>query len=133
LSPRGEFCPLGVTLSPGVKFSVRPSILLNSRGVNIPLGDKYQPWGPGVKLRMALRNIDLWPKNLSRADLNATFRNATFDLNQEPILRPLHLQLQRCRCSKPERFSKYVEENVLFNYNSTQSVVNFKTPMALKP
>jgi hypothetical protein len=61
-----------------VKFSVGPSILLNSRectplgvneGVNIPprgqispLGAKFtprgevRPWGPGVKLRMALRD-----------------------------------------------------------------------------
>jgi hypothetical protein len=60
----------------GGKFSVYPSILLNIRecsplgvneGVNIPprgqitpLGakftprDKVHPWGPGVKLRMAL-------------------------------------------------------------------------------
>jgi hypothetical protein len=59
-----------------VKFSVRPSILLNNRessplgvneGVNFaprgqisPLGAKFtprgeiHPWGPGVKLRMAL-------------------------------------------------------------------------------
>jgi hypothetical protein len=71
-SPHGEFCPLGV------KFSVRPSILLNSRecsplgvkeGVNIsprgqisPLGAKFNPlgevipWGPGLKLRMVLRS-----------------------------------------------------------------------------
>jgi hypothetical protein len=59
LAPRGEFCPLGVKLSPGVKFSVCPSILLNNRecshlgyneGVNIPprgpispLGAKFTP------------------------------------------------------------------------------------------
>jgi hypothetical protein len=64
LSPRGEFCPPGLKLSPGVKYSVCPSILLNSRVFT--LGDKYHPWGPssplgvkftlgpGVKLRMAL-------------------------------------------------------------------------------
>jgi hypothetical protein len=59
LSPWSEFCPLGVKLSPGVKFSVRPSILLNRRecsplgvieGVNVhpsgkipPLGTKFTP------------------------------------------------------------------------------------------
>jgi hypothetical protein len=46
--PRGEFCPLGV------KFSVRPSIFLNSRecsplgvneGVNIPLRGHISPLG----------------------------------------------------------------------------------------
>jgi hypothetical protein len=61
LSPGGEFCPLGVKLSPGVKFSVRPSILLNYRecsplvlnnGVNIPPRGQISPLG--VKLRMAL-------------------------------------------------------------------------------
>jgi hypothetical protein len=32
------------------------SILVNSReGVKIPLGDKFQPWGPEVKLSMALK------------------------------------------------------------------------------
>jgi hypothetical protein len=58
--PQGRSCPPGVKLSPG---GVRPSILLNSReclplgvneGVNIPLGDKCHPWGPGEKLRMTL-------------------------------------------------------------------------------
>jgi hypothetical protein len=48
LSPRGEFCPLGV------KFSVCPSIPLNSRecsplwvneGVNILLGANFTPLG----------------------------------------------------------------------------------------
>jgi hypothetical protein len=33
----GEFCLLGLKLSPGVKFSIRPSILLNSRECS-PLG-----------------------------------------------------------------------------------------------
>jgi hypothetical protein len=63
LFAKGEFCPLEVKLSPGGEISVRPSILLNSReysplgmneGVNIPLGDKFHPWGTGVKLRVAL-------------------------------------------------------------------------------
>jgi hypothetical protein len=36
---------------PGVQFSVRPSILL---GWTFPLGGKFHPWRPGVKLRMAL-------------------------------------------------------------------------------
>jgi hypothetical protein len=44
----------------GVKFYVRPSILLNGRDCSplrecSPLEDKFHPWGPGVKLRMALR------------------------------------------------------------------------------
>jgi hypothetical protein len=64
-----------------VKFSVRPSILLSNKecsplgvneGVNFtpggeisPLGAKFtprdeiRPWGPGVKLRMALRTIGI--------------------------------------------------------------------------
>jgi hypothetical protein len=68
--------PLGRSYPLGVEISVRPSILLSSRecsppgvnkGVNIsprghisPLGAKFppwgqvHPWGPGVKLRMAL-------------------------------------------------------------------------------
>jgi hypothetical protein len=37
LSPRGEFCPLGWSYSLGMKFSVCPSILLNSRECS-PLG-----------------------------------------------------------------------------------------------
>jgi hypothetical protein len=59
----------------GFKFYVSPSILLNSRecsllgvnkGVNIPLGDKFHPWGPSSplgargKLRMALRNFPVY-------------------------------------------------------------------------
>jgi hypothetical protein len=36
LSPRGEFCSPVVKLTPGVKFSVHPSILLNSI---------VHPWG----------------------------------------------------------------------------------------
>jgi hypothetical protein len=80
LWPQGWSCPPGVNFVSwdwsyplGVKFSVCPSILLNSRecsplGVNIPpkgqispLGAKFtprcecHPWGPEVKLRMALR------------------------------------------------------------------------------
>jgi hypothetical protein len=67
---RGEFCTLGVKLSPGgVKFSVCPSILLNEcsplgvnkvviilpRGQILPLGakftptGKFYPWGPGLE------------------------------------------------------------------------------------
>jgi hypothetical protein len=54
LSPRDEFCPLGVKLSPGVKFSVRPSISLKSRkysplgvneGANIPPRAQILPLG----------------------------------------------------------------------------------------
>jgi hypothetical protein len=61
LSLRGEFCPLGVKLSPGVKFSVCP--LLNSRecspgpggerrtkGWTFPLGDTFHPWRPSSPL-----------------------------------------------------------------------------------
>jgi hypothetical protein len=52
--PQGEFCPQGVKSSPGVKFSVRPPILLNSRecsplgvneGVNIPPRGQISPLG----------------------------------------------------------------------------------------
>jgi hypothetical protein len=88
LCPQGRSCPPGVNFIPWdwsypleVKFSVCPSILLNSRecsplgvkeGVNIPprgqislLGAKFTPrgevlpWGPGVKLRMALSKLQL--------------------------------------------------------------------------
>jgi hypothetical protein len=55
LSPRGEFCPLRVKLSPGAKFSVCPSILLKIRecsplggvnvGVNIPPRGQISPLG----------------------------------------------------------------------------------------
>jgi hypothetical protein len=56
LSPTGEFGPLGL------KFSVHPSILVNSRvfipggerRVNIPPRGQISPLGPGVKLSMAL-------------------------------------------------------------------------------
>jgi hypothetical protein len=70
-TPRGKFwpqvriCLTGVNFVPwvwiyplGVKFSVCPSILQNSRECS-PLGAKVTPrgevipWGPGVKLRMA--------------------------------------------------------------------------------
>jgi hypothetical protein len=60
LSPGGEFCALGV------KFSARPSILLNSRecsplggneGMNITPGGQISPLG--VKLIMALSNTNL--------------------------------------------------------------------------
>jgi hypothetical protein len=56
---QGKVVPQGLTLSPKVKFSVRPSILLNSRecsplgvneGMNIPPGDKFHPWGPSSPL-----------------------------------------------------------------------------------
>jgi hypothetical protein len=75
---QGQSCLPGVKFVPwgrvwsyplGVKFSVHPSILLNSRecsplgvneGVNVPLGDKFHPWGPGVKLRMALWSRHTW-------------------------------------------------------------------------
>jgi hypothetical protein len=85
LCPQGRSCPPGVNFVPwglinhlGVKFSVRPSILLNSRvftpgvneGVNIhpreqisPLGAKFTlrgevlSWETGVKLRMALSRL----------------------------------------------------------------------------
>jgi hypothetical protein len=80
-TPRGDFvpqgwkCPLGPGWSYplGVKFSVRPSILLNSRecspwgwtkGWISPRGDTFHPWGPGVKLRMALRPL-WWVPNPS--------------------------------------------------------------------
>jgi hypothetical protein len=53
LSPRGEFCRLGVKLSPGGEILCSPPILLNSRECS-PLGVKLTPEGPGVKLRMAL-------------------------------------------------------------------------------
>jgi hypothetical protein len=74
LWPHGQGCPPGVNFVPrgwsyplGVKFSVRPSILLNSiecsplgwtKGWSFPLGDIVHPWGPGLKLRMALRFMD---------------------------------------------------------------------------
>jgi hypothetical protein len=53
LSPRGEFCVLGVKLPLGVKLSVCPSILLNSiecspLGVN--KGDKFFLLGPSSPL-----------------------------------------------------------------------------------
>jgi hypothetical protein len=63
-APWGWSYPLGVKLSPGSEILFCPSILLNSRecsplgvneGGNIPPGDKFHTWGPGVKLRMALR------------------------------------------------------------------------------
>jgi hypothetical protein len=56
LSPRGEFCPLGWSYPLGVKLSVRPSVLLNSRecspmgwtkGWTFPLGVKFTPGGQG--------------------------------------------------------------------------------------
>jgi hypothetical protein len=52
--PQERSCPPGVKLSPGVKFSVWPSILLNSRecsplgvnkGVNIPPRGQISPLG----------------------------------------------------------------------------------------
>jgi hypothetical protein len=47
-TPRGKFCPLGVQLSPGVKFWVRPSVLLNNRECS-PLGvNKGMNITPGV-------------------------------------------------------------------------------------
>jgi hypothetical protein len=58
--PQGWSCPPGVNFVVcgwscplGVKFFVPPSILLNSSECS-PLGDKFHPWGPGVKLRVAL-------------------------------------------------------------------------------
>jgi hypothetical protein len=54
VDPRSELCPLGVKLFPGVRFSVRPFILLNSRvftpwavneGVNITLREQISPLG----------------------------------------------------------------------------------------
>jgi hypothetical protein len=59
--PQGQSCPSGMSLSPrgevipwGWNSLFDPSILLNSREWTAPLGDKFHPWGPGVKLRMAL-------------------------------------------------------------------------------
>jgi hypothetical protein len=94
-----NFAPRGKLWPPGVKFSVRPSILLNSgecsplwvnkRGWTFPLGDKFHPWGPGIKLRMALCSLViewslnkivksravtlLWPLSVQRIKLNWTF------------------------------------------------------------
>jgi hypothetical protein len=77
-----------------VKFTVRPSILLNSiecsplrlnEEVKIP--SRGHPWGPGVKLRISLELL---------------FRES----DQALILRLLNLQLERKRCSGLERFSK---------------------------
>jgi hypothetical protein len=60
--PRGPFLTssLGVKLPPGVKFSVLPFILLNSRecsplgwtkGWKFPLGDKFHPLGDRSEVR----------------------------------------------------------------------------------
>jgi hypothetical protein len=72
--PRGEVVPQGWILSPGsevipwgVKFSVRPSILLNSReysplgvneGVNIPPRDQVRPqgWSSPLEARVEVKN-----------------------------------------------------------------------------
>jgi hypothetical protein len=60
LSPRGEFCSLWVKLSPGVIFSVCPSIILNSReysplgvkeGVHILPREKMSPLGARGNIR----------------------------------------------------------------------------------
>jgi hypothetical protein len=56
--PRGEVVPQGWSYPLGVKFSVRPSILLNSsvhpwgwtKGWTFPLGDKFHPWEPSPLL-----------------------------------------------------------------------------------
>jgi hypothetical protein len=63
LTPRGNLSPQGRSCPLGAKFSVRPSLLQNSsvhpwgwtKVLTLPLGEKIPPWGPGVKLRMALR------------------------------------------------------------------------------
>jgi hypothetical protein len=58
LPPPSELSPLGVKLSPEVKFFVRPSILLNSRECS-PLDGgeqrseylrQFNPWGPSSPL-----------------------------------------------------------------------------------
>jgi hypothetical protein len=71
LSPRGEFCPPrgefftsgGEILCSPVHSSKQKRVLPpgGNKGVNIPprgqsspLGDSLHPWGPGVKLRMAI-------------------------------------------------------------------------------
>jgi hypothetical protein len=115
LSPRGEFCPLGVKLSPGGELlSVHPSILLNRRewtkwgtfhlprGQISTLGAKFNPrgevspWGPGVKLRMAL----------SSQDVGKSVRKMAFysnDLCWEDDDHPAHVDLDRAQVSSAER------------------------------
>jgi hypothetical protein len=90
LSPRGEFCPLGV------KFSVRLSLLLNCKlyveclslgvneGVNIPPRGQISPRRPssplGVKLRMALRiSVFDFDEQLPFPDFREKYRKALED------------------------------------------------------
>jgi hypothetical protein len=62
-APRGRVWPQGRSYPLRMKFSVRPSILLNgsecsplgvNKGVNITPRGQLHPWGPGVKFSMAL-------------------------------------------------------------------------------
>jgi hypothetical protein len=94
LWPQGRSCPPEVSFVPwcwsyplGVKFSVRPFILLGKqcsplggeRRVNIPLGDKFLPCGWSLLL-------------------GARCEVKTGPL--EPILRLPNLQLQHWRCNR---------------------------------
>jgi hypothetical protein len=61
LSPRCEFCPLGVNLSPGGKTLCSPlhsskQLRVFTPGLNITPGGQISPLGPGMKLRMGLRS-----------------------------------------------------------------------------
>jgi hypothetical protein len=96
VEPRGELWPLGV------KFSVRLSILLNSRecstpGVNKGVNISFHPWGqvhprgPGVKLRMAPRPLQNFVFTLG--NLLKCITVTVFHKSLEPILRLLNLKL----------------------------------------
>jgi hypothetical protein len=93
-APRGKlrllgekFCHLGVRLSPGVKFSVRPSILLNStecsplgvnEGVSIP--PREQSSSLGVKFTMLLKT-GLWMPGIILVLLVSKFCKGLFCLH----------------------------------------------------
>jgi hypothetical protein len=54
-----QSCLLGGEVTPGLKFSDNPSILLNNRefsplGAKFTSGGEFYPWRAEVKLRMAL-------------------------------------------------------------------------------
>jgi hypothetical protein len=84
-----------VKLSPGVKFSVRPSILLNSwvcsplgmnKGWTFPLGDEFHPWGPTSPLG-ANHVVKNGPLLLLQPDMRHTYQrpigtNSIFPLCQ---------------------------------------------------
>jgi hypothetical protein len=66
LPPRGEFCPPGLSPRGGILCSSLHSSKqqsVHTWGWIFPLGNRFHPWGPGLKLRMALSPMqDLFEK-----------------------------------------------------------------------